>query len=301
MKEFNLLSALQNLHRNAIRLSLDAGDGILIGHFGGCPDVPAGFLWPTFQTKTFNDPTVKPRSLSFIAQFDCAALAPLDTENLLPHEGILSFFYELDSQTWGFSPEDAGSAKVYHFADRTTLSPAPYPADLNEDFQLPACPFYAHSETQYPDFSDFRLAYSDITHPGYWQEIEDGFDDFCDEYDRTVETLSGKDEKLHHQLLGWPVIIQNNMTFECELVSRGYYMGNTLKDIPQDAIQEADAHSLDDWILLFELDSDQFGDDPDDLKSCLDFGDCGSIYFYIRREELAARRFEKVWLISQCY
>ncbi len=295
MEQFNLLFALQNLQRNAIRLSLTPTDGILAGHFGGCPDVPADFIWPTFQTSTFNDQEVKPRPLSLVAQFDCAALAPFDTENLLPHEGILSFFYELGSQTWGFSPEDAGSAKVFHFADRAALTPATFPKDLDEDFRLPAVPFYAHSETQYPDFSDFRLAYSDITHPSYWQEIEDGFDNFCEEYDKTIETLSGKDEKLHHQLLGWPVIIQNNMTFECELVRRGYYMGNTLKGIPKDAIQEADEHSLSDWVLLFELDSDEFGD------YCLDFGDCGSIYFYIRREDLAARRFGQAWLISQCY
>jgi len=31
------------------------------------------------------------------------------------------------------------------------------------------------------------------------------------------------------------------------------------------------------------------------------FGDCGSIYFYIRKEDLAARRFDRVWLIQQCY
>ena len=30
------------------------------------------------------------------------------------------------------------------------------------------------------------------------------------------------------------------------------------------------------------------------------FGDCGRIYFYIRREDLAQRRFDRVWLIQQC-
>ena len=40
--------------------------------FGGRPDVPAGFVWPVFETKTFDDDTVKPRPLAFLAQFDCA-------------------------------------------------------------------------------------------------------------------------------------------------------------------------------------------------------------------------------------
>ena len=30
------------------------------------------------------------------------------------------------------------------------------------------------------------------------------------------------------------------------------------------------------------------------------FGDCGRVYFCIRKEDLAARRFDRVWLILQC-
>lgn len=32
-----------------------------------------------------------------------------------------------------------------------------------------------------------------------------------------------------------------------------------------------------------------------------DSGDCGSIYHYIRKKALAARRFDRVWLIQQCF
>ena len=31
------------------------------------------------------------------------------------------------------------------------------------------------------------------------------------------------------------------------------------------------------------------------------FGDCGHIYFYITKEDLAARRFDRIWLVLQCY
>ena len=30
------------------------------------------------------------------------------------------------------------------------------------------------------------------------------------------------------------------------------------------------------------------------------FGDCGNIYFWIRKQDLAERRFDKVWCILQC-
>ena len=31
------------------------------------------------------------------------------------------------------------------------------------------------------------------------------------------------------------------------------------------------------------------------------FGDCGKIYFNIRKEDLKNRNFDNVWLILQCY
>ena len=31
------------------------------------------------------------------------------------------------------------------------------------------------------------------------------------------------------------------------------------------------------------------------------FGDCGRIYFYIRKEDLRNRNFENVWLSLQCF
>lgn len=50
------------------------------------------------------------RPLAFLAQFNCAEIALLDRESLLPGTGLLSFFYELDSQCWGFDPKDKGCA-----------------------------------------------------------------------------------------------------------------------------------------------------------------------------------------------
>ena len=94
-------------------------------------------------------------------------------------------------------------------------------------------------------------------------------------------------------LLGWPDTMQGNITVECELVSRGIYMGGT-EPIPQDALDKARRTSTQDWQLLFQLDTVQDGEFE------LMFGDCGRIYFYIRREDLLARRFDRVWLVLQC-
>ena len=48
-------------------------------------------------------------------------------------------------------------------------------------------------------------------------------------------------------------------------------------------------------MLLFQLDTVELGDFE------LMFGDCGHIYFYITKEDLAARRFDRIWLVLQCY
>ncbi|MDE6456092.1 MAG: DUF1963 domain-containing protein, partial [Dysosmobacter sp.] len=93
-------------------------------------------------------------------------------------------------------------------------------------------------------------------------------------------------------LLGWPDIIQSSMTVECELVSQGYYLGGS-QEIPEAELREAERTSLEDWLLLFQLDSIQRG------TFSLEFGDYGRIYFYIRKEDLAARRFDRVWLVLQ--
>ena len=51
----------------------------------------------------------------------------------------------------------------------------------------------------------------------------------------------------------------------------------------------------DDWTLLFQLDTvEQEG-------FSLMFGDGGRIYFYIRKEDLRAKRFDRIWLVLQCY
>ena len=49
------------------------------------------------------------------------------------------------------------------------------------------------------------------------------------------------------------------------------------------------------WLLLFQLDTVECGGFE------LMFGDCGHIYFYITKEDLAACRFDRIWLILQCY
>lgn len=249
--------------------------------FGGRPDVPADFVWPVFETDTREDDQVKERPLAFLAQFDCAQLAPLDPEGLLPKEGLLSFFYELESQRWGYDPKDAGCARVFWFEG--PLAPAEFPAELEEDFRLPEMAAQLSGATDAPDFQD---ACPVLEYP--WTANDYRI------FDQARRELGMDYPANRSQLLGWPDIIQNNMTLQCELISRGYYLGGSWEKIPLEERSTLRTPSVRDWQLLFQLDTVENGDFE------LMFGDCGRIYFYIRREDLAQRRFDRVWLIQQC-
>ena len=84
------------------------------------------------------------------------------------------------------------------------------------------------------------------------------------------------------------------MFIECDLVTRGYYLGNGWRDVPEDIRKEAKETAFDKWRLLLQLDTVECDD------FCLMFGDCGYIYFYIPKEDLKAKCFDRIWLISQC-
>jgi len=277
------------MRRNAIWLNVEGDSPGTVGctKFGGIPDVPPDFVWPVFETNTFDDEEVKPRPLAFLAQFNCAELKRRDKDRLLPSTGLLSFFYEMGSQRWGFDPKDKGCARVFWFPDTEELSPAVVPEDLEEGYRFPAINITMGKEKSYPDYSDFACKAENDKEEGTLS-----FDEFT-----MLQAELGIEEETEpcSRLLGWPLTIQGNMTAECELVSRGYCMGGGDGGAPKAVIEDAMRNSLEDWQLLLQLDTVE----QDDFE--LMFGDCGRIYFYIRKDDLKARRFENVWLILQCF
>lgn len=110
---------LESLAKNSIELKIKEKEAYKLGatRFGGQPDVPTDFIWPTYEGESY-DHVVKNRPLSFLAQFNCEDLAKYDTEHLLPDHGLLSFFYELDTQCWGFDPTNKGCAWVSDHSSR---------------------------------------------------------------------------------------------------------------------------------------------------------------------------------------
>jgi hypothetical protein len=77
----------------------------VVSRIGGDPDLPASQAWPTHAGAP----------LSFLAQFLVADFAAYDLEGVLPKDGLLSVFAQLDSA----KPDYGSACSVLHFGDST--------------------------------------------------------------------------------------------------------------------------------------------------------------------------------------
>lgn len=279
----NLLDVIKSLEKNEIIMKTMKDKKVAAPgdcKLGGKPYLPADFEWPTF--KSGDDDTTQP--LSFFCQINLAQVKPYDKDNALPENGMLYFFYECESSTWGFDPADNGAARVFYFENTDGFAPLDLPDDLEEEYRIPEIAVKFKSQKSYPSFEEFEN-YSDLDCDG-------------DDYDETLEKL-GVDtdcDAEDHKLLGYADLIQGEMLTECERVSRGLYCGDaeSYENTPDEVKADIEKHAGD-WTLLLQLSTVTKGDFE------WMFGDCGMLYFYIRKDDLAAKRFDKMQFSLQCY
>lgn len=266
---------LSEFSRPSVRIEI-GGKPTGRSHFGGLPDLPDDAEYPSFVCSTFEDDEELQRPLHFLAQIDCAEASKFDKSGLLPKSGLLLFFYRCDSSRWGFDPEDRGSARVIYVESPGRGKIRKTPGDVEV---FPELGLEYTTEISYPDFEQLY-------------DMDRSLAADYEKYEAARQKLGVDEPQNCHKLLGWPDTIQGAMELECELVSRGYYLGHGYPKLPD--MDKISRDAIDEWLLLFQLDTVSDGDFE------LMFGDCGRIYFFIRREDLAARRFDDVWMVLQC-
>ena len=268
---------------------------------GGVPDLPAGFDWPVNT-----NPDGRGRPLDFLLQVDCAAARPAaeaaGVAGVLPDDGLLTFLYDLDDQPWGCDPGALGGFRVIYTPAGTPLTPTPAPpapAEAELDPALPPCRVAFRPAVTFPHHGsaaryrlDERLeatgTVTDADEDGLW------------EVSARLERPAGDTSDLGaHRLLGHPWNVQGDMQRQAAFVTGGVSVEDE-DDLPaaRRAALEADA---DDWLLLLQLASD-WGDETGGGGVDLDlmWGDLGKLYWWVRRDDLAARRFDRVWMTMQC-
>lgn len=260
------LDYLNTLRLSAIALSTSSGGQF--SRIGGLPSLPDDVPWPEWKGKP----------LAFLCQLDLAEIPENCERHGLPTTGVLCFFYNQEQETWGFDPKDEGSWQVVYLANPPKGSAKrAAPPGLQEDCVYAEKPVSFTPVQTYPDWQDERVDSLNLTDRQGGQ-----YTDICSK-------VFG-DAPAHH-LFGYPSPVQgNDMDLECQLVSHGLYCGNA------SGYQDPEAKELEsgrsDWILLLQLDSDDF--------SGMMWGDCGMLYFWIRKQDLEAGRFDECWMILQC-
>ncbi|WP_078969973.1 YwqG family protein [Streptomyces natalensis] len=260
------------LLRPGVRLAVAEDSDTVVGRLGGLPTLPADADWPTWEGHG---------PLSFIASIACAAL-PSDALDIpLPDEGTLLFFYfdgQLDDGDALVLAEDrdswAGARVLYVPAGADTSQRAaprvlePYPV-----VPLTARVTMTAAEPWHPQIRDAFAPGAPLgqryDHPVCAQE----FLDALWEFDGTVG----------HRIGGHPRPVQNPVEVE---IAAAVLDGEVPWDDPR-LSDEAGG-----WVLLAQFDSEHAAD--------MMWGDCGALYWLIRPQDLAERRFERAVFTWQC-
>ena len=248
--------------------------------FYGTPDLPADFDWPYYKGTDFEGVT-KNRPLAFLTQINLGEAAQYDRTGLLPKTGVLSFFYETVSMEWGFELKSEGYARVYYFPEMEGLVPTQIPEETKEWSVGEQALTFADAVSLLSSFAYSRRSGKEVDWDTYNElRAEFGYDAVAHE-DNPMKMLGYADE------------IQGEMEPECELYSRGID-GDMHEELSEEAYAELMKTSVERWVLLLQMGTVTDGDTE------LMYGDCGLIYFWIRKEDLAARNFDHVRLILQC-
>jgi uncharacterized protein YwqG len=253
---------------------------------GGLPDLQDGLGWPTrpaYQFPRASRPYIDPiaweeRPLAFLAQFDLREIAKAGCDLPLPESGLLSFFYDAETQPWGFDPLEAPGWRVIFMAEETALRRERHPQETAFPVQaLELVPFEGLPSQEW--IQDRLAQRPDFALDAFYTELQK-----LDDADLSSICYSGI------QLGGWPNPVQSTMELECEMAMNGISTGGP--EGYRDPRVASLRQRAGDWRLLLQVDSDeQFG---------WMWGDMGTLYFMCREDDIAQRRFDRVWTILQC-
>ena len=136
----------------------------------GAPDIFDGFEWPTIEVDG------EEYDLSFVGQINLAEATKFDKDGILPKNGMLYFFYDLDEMP--HDPSDANACRVIYHESDDDLHAISYVDEDGEDlsfremkveFQLVEAGFLA-------DDSETHLLLGEPSMDnGFWYECIDGW------------------------------------------------------------------------------------------------------------------------------
>jgi hypothetical protein len=244
---------------------------------GGDPDLPPELEWPRWRGVP----------IPFVAQIDLAELPSIAGRELLPPSGRLWFFHAMDCDDDDPIPSTntgdwAGCAPVLYseaagaLLRRTSRPSAGLRYDpLGLKFSvIEDAPESSHPALLALGYEDPKLQsrYADVVH-GHGPDLGDA---------------------AHNQILGWPAAMQNPVCQDIQGDLVGAFKNHEKRTEREDAaLWRGVKKGALAWELLLQVDTQ-------DDKNGMIWGDCGRIYWMMRRADLAERRFDRAGFDLQC-
>jgi uncharacterized protein YwqG len=287
-------------------LAFQAGSKPVAARFGGLPDLPPDLAWPVRngyeggrviadkleRGDELTEALTTPLPLEFVAEIDLAEIAQFEAlGDFLPFEGRLLFFWDGICGPWIESP--ASCRVIWDRSSPARRAIRKIPDALGTMMTRTEREGFTPSKTAalvevwtMPDRRQFKDMIDD-------DEILDALDsDEADEVfdaqmDLGMAQLASGREVLPHRVAGWPYPEQWDPRFTAAASAKGVLK---LFQRQPNAVERAacEAEMLD-WTLLLQV---ALADVTRDFAE-------GTVYFVIRKADLAKRDFSRVHAIYQ--
>lgn len=242
--------------------------------FGGAPLLAPGVEWP----RSDRGP------LSFLGQIDFRELRGFGGDGLvLPPDGILTFFYDVEEQPWGYDPSHASGWALSYAPDSARAIDVEAPEG--------AIPFDA--EPLAPSTAQTLPWPGDLSLRSFGQTPERA--PWAREYKAFVESFTVANAPVlavgpgRQQIGGHPQWLDGDGRITAELASSGIHVGSDRGRLSSHELMRAEEGARE-WQLLWQL-------EPHDDR--FTWVEMGTIFVLIRRRDLAARRFDRAWVVFQ--
>lgn len=234
------------------------------------------FAGPVFLPRSGYWPMVDGRPLYRLAMLKLSEVTRHDALGLLPKTGYLNFWYEVDDSH--NDDGEPGFAVTFSSDEREPLVRHTLPGGRDQPELGPG----------FDPGQQFRHCALEFQRSLTLPMLDPVFDEGpelakTDAFIDLVGDLCGGPEG-KHRVLGWPYWIHNSETPACEAAWIAAQTG-------RQATPEEISEGAREWLLLFQIDTDPVPG--------WTWVDAGTIYYLIRRNDLAARRFDRVRCISQ--
>lgn len=247
-----------------------------VGRLGGLPALPQDVTWPLWEGHG---------PLSFVASIDCGQLPSNALNIALPAEGILLFFYR--HPRWdddgtvieSSAPETQEGARVVYVPPGTQIAEREPPEGVDP---YPPVRLAADLIATGPDWEHpaLRAALNGVS------DEDRAFMDDPMNSDPFRMAMGELNLELgpQHRVGGYADPIQGSVEVDVAQVQLG---GRVAYDDP--ALHEEAQR----WTLLAQIDSDD--------SAGMVWGDCGALYWLVRREDFAAERWQAASFTWQSY